>query len=105
MGLINNFKEQYNESLQKQKEKDMEKEKEKLIKLIQKYNLEDLTEKDLRNLKSIAETMASNNLFKTGLALSFGNAAEQAKIGYLDVLVQQNFMIIRQLSELNKKLK
>lgn len=84
--------------------KNEQKELEKMQKLISKYNLGELSRDNLENLKNISNTMASNNLFKAGLALSFANATDQAKIGYLDVLVEQNFMIIRQLNEISRKL-
>lgn len=38
------------------------------------------------------------------MALSFAKAEEQAKVTYLSALVEQNWMIIRQLSRLNKNI-
>lgn len=73
-----------------------------LEKFMSKYQLEDLDEKDLIVLKRIANDLAGNNFLKTGMALSFAKAEEQAKVTYLSTLVEQNWMIIRQLSRLNK---
>lgn len=96
MGLFSNTEEK--------EEKRKQKEIKQLQKLIKKYNLDNLEKEDLENLKSISDTMSSNNLFKAGLALSFAKSEEQAKIGYLSVLVEQNWLIIRQLANINKKL-
>lgn len=81
-----------------------EKQKEQLDKFMEKYQLEDLDEKDLIVLQRIAGDLAGNNLLKAGMALSFAKAEEQAKVTYLSTLVEQNWMIIRQLSRLNKNI-
>lgn len=81
-----------------------DKQQKELEKFMDKYQLEDLDEKDLVVLRKIASDLAGNNFFKAGLALSFAKAEEQAKLTYLSTLVEQNWMIIRQLSRLNKKL-
>lgn len=78
------------------------KEEQQLEKYMEKYQLEDLDEKDLVVLQRIANDLVGNNLFKAGMALSFAKAEEQAKVTYLSTLVEQNWMIIRQLSRLNK---
>lgn len=80
------------------------KEEKKIQKFMDKYQLEDLDEKDLVVLRRIANDLAGNNFFKIGMALSFAKAEEQAKVTYLSTLVEQNWMIIRQLSRLNQKL-
>lgn len=84
--------------------KKQSKEEKQLEKFMEKYQLEDLDEKDLVVLKRIASDLAANNLFKAGLALTFAKAEEQAKVGYLSALVEQNWLIIRQLSRLNKNI-
>lgn len=80
------------------------KEEKQLEKFMEKYQLEDLDEKDLVVLERIASDLAANNLFKAGLALTFAKAEEQAKVGYLSALVEQNWLIIRPLSRLNKNI-
>ncbi|MFW6047448.1 MAG: hypothetical protein ACOCP4_06675 [Candidatus Woesearchaeota archaeon] len=79
-----------------------EKQEEKLQKFMERYQLEDLDEKDMKVLEKIATDLTGNSFFKVGMALSFAKAEEQAKVGYLSALVEQNWMIIRQLSRLNK---
>lgn len=81
-----------------------EKEQEKLQQFMERYQLEDLDEKDLLVLNKIATDLAGNSWFKAGMALSFAKAEEQAKVGYLSALVEQNWMITRQLSRLNKNI-
>ncbi len=81
-----------------------QKKEEKLQKFMNRYQLEDLDEKDLVVLNKIASDLVGNSFIKTGMALSFAKAEEQAKVTYLSALVEQNWMIIRQLSRLNKNI-
>lgn len=81
-----------------------EKRAEKLQKFMDRYQLEELDDKDLIVLQKIAGDLAGNQFFKAGMALSFAKAEEQAKVTYLSALVEQNWMIIRQLSRLNKNI-
>ena len=86
------------------KETKDEKQQRELDKFMEKYQLEDLDEKDLMVLKRVALDLAGNNFFKAGMALSFAKAEEQAKVTYLSAAIEQNWMIIRQLSRLNKNI-
>lgn len=86
------------------KESREEKQSKEMQKFMEKYKLEELDEKDLVVLKKIATDLAGNNFFKVGMALSFAKAEEQAKVTYLSAQVEQNWMIIRQLSRLNKNI-
>lgn len=81
-----------------------EKEQQQMREFMQKYQLEDLDTKDLAVLKKIAHDLIGNSFFKAGMALSFSKAEEQAKVSYLSALVEQNWMIIRQLGRLNKNI-
>ncbi|WP_053219956.1 hypothetical protein [Virgibacillus senegalensis] len=85
-------------------EKKQSKEEKQLQKFMEKYQLEDLDEKDLVVLQRIANDLAGNNFFKAGMALSFAKAEEQAKVTYLSTLVEQNWMIIRQLGRMNSNM-
>ena len=69
-----------------------------------RYQLEDLDEKDLIVLQRISSDLVGNSFFKAGMALSFAKAEEQAKVTYLSALTEQNWMIIRQLSRLNRNI-
>lgn len=86
------------------KESKEEKKARKEAELLAKFGLEDLTGKDLESVKTIVNELAGTKLMETGLALSGVKAAEQIKMSNLSALVEQNWIIIRQLNELNKKL-
>lgn len=86
------------------KESKEDKQAKELQKFMDKYQLEDLDDKDLVVLKRIAGDLAGNGFLKTGMALSFAKVEEQAKVTYLSALTEQNWMIIRQLSRLNKNI-
>lgn len=72
--------------------------------LLEKYGLTNIDPMDAESVRKILSDLAGNGLIKTGMALSFANAAEQAKVTYLSALVEQNWIIIRQLDRLNKTL-
>lgn len=86
------------------KETKEEKKQKEIEKFMNKYQLDDINEKDLVMIKKIANDLIGNNLFKAGMALSFAKPEEQAKVTYLSALVEQNWMIIRQLSSISDKL-
>lgn len=85
--------------------KSKEEKQEKLMQdFMDKYQLDNINENDLEIIKRISSDLAANGLFKIGMALSMAKAEEQAKVTYLSALVDQNWMIIRQLSNLNDKI-
>lgn len=86
------------------KETKEEKNYKKMQQFMERYQLEDLDQKDLVVLQKIANDLVGNNFFKIGMALSFAKAEEQAKVTYLSALVEQNWMIIRQLGRMNKNI-
>lgn len=81
-----------------------QKQQEQLEKFMEKYQLEDLDEKDRVVLERIANDLVGNSLMKTGMALSMAKVDDQLKVTYLSALVEQNWMIIRQLSRLNNNI-
>ena len=85
------------------KESKEEKEARKVAELLSRYGLEDLSGKDLESVKAIASSLAGNNLITFGTTLS-GKAEDVAKLSYLSALVEQNWIIIRQLDRINKSL-
>lgn len=82
--------------------KKQQKEQAELQKFIDRYGLDSIEKKDLSIVKNIAADLAGNGFLKTGMALSFAKAEEQAKVTYLSALVEQNWLIINQLSRLNQ---
>lgn len=85
-------------------EKQRQQEQEELNKLMAKYNLKGMDVEDLKVLRRITNDLSGNGFFKMGMALSFAKAEEQAKVTYLSALVEQNWLMIKQLSDLNNKL-
>jgi len=96
MGLLKNKK--------TKEEKKQDKQHQQLQEFMEKYQLEDLDEKDMAVLQRIVNDLMLNGLLKTSMALSFAKVEEQAKVNYLATLVDQNWMIIRQLSIINKNI-
>lgn len=81
-----------------------EKKAEKLEAAMKKHHLEDVSAKYAEQVKEINLEMLGTGLMETGAALSFGVKNEDMlKIAYLRTLVEQNWIIIRMLDELNKK--
>ncbi len=87
-----------------EKQSKEEKEQKEMQEFMQRYQLEDLNTKDLVVLKRVANDLVGNKFFKAGMALSLAKAEEQAKVTYLSALVEQNWLIIKQLGRLNKNI-
>lgn len=85
------------ESKEEKKQKEVEK-------FLEKYKLNNIDEKDYEAIKEISNDLVGLGLMKTGMALSMASADKQATVGFLSALVKQNWIIIRKLDELNKKL-
>jgi len=76
----------------------------KVKELLNKYNLQEISDdKDKCSVVNIAQNLVGNNLATISATLS-GKAEEKAKLTYLSSLIEQNWIIIRQLDRLNKKL-
>ena len=76
----------------------------KAAELLERFGLEELQdERDLEAVKVIAMEMAGNGLIEFGTALS-GKVEDVAKISYLRAVLEQNWIIIRQLDRLNRNL-
>lgn len=77
----------------------------KTLAFLQKNGLTNLPKDVYKQVQGIANDMVGNGLIKAGLALSFSNAADQAKISYLSAITQQNWIMIRQNEEIIHTLK
>jgi hypothetical protein len=64
-----------------------------------------LSEKSHGQVMKIANDIAGNGWAKAGLALSFAKLEEQAKVGYLSALVEQNWILIEQNQQIINELK
>ena len=79
------------------------KKEEKAQALLNRYGLQELTDpRDKQSVKNIALNLMGNKLIELGTALS-GNGADAAKLSYLNAIMEQNFIIIRQLDRLNNQ--
>lgn len=71
--------------------------------LLKRFGLEDLSDpRDVEAVKSIASALTGNKLIEFGTILS-GYGEDAAKLAYLRALVEQNFIIIRQLDKIINK--
>lgn len=86
------------------KENKEDKKQQEINNFMEKYQLDEIDDKDLVMIKKIATDLIGNNLLKAGMALSFAKAEEQAKVSYLSALVNQNWIMIRQLNNISNKL-
>lgn len=71
--------------------------------IMDKYGLSELDAKDLESVRTISCSLMGNSLIELGNTLT-GSGVDSAKLSYLRALVEQNWIIIRQLDRLNKRL-
>nr|DAV48826.1 MAG TPA: hypothetical protein [Caudoviricetes sp.] len=86
------------------KESKEEKDARKTAELMQKYGLDYISEKDKESIKKILSNLVGTGMMKTGYTLSLGKAEEQVKMAYLYALMEQNWIIIRQLDRISNLL-
>ena len=71
--------------------------------LLDRYGLSDISPRDIESVKSICTALQGNGMIEFGTTLS-GKAEDVAKLSYLRALVEQNWIIIRQLDRISKSL-
>lgn len=80
-----------------------DKQEKKVREILEKYGMTDLSDpRDVASVREIATLMAGNKLMSLGSLLS-SSGVDSAKLDYLNILMEQNFIIIRQLERLNNK--
>lgn len=80
------------------------KREQKAQELLNKYGLQELTDpRDLEAVRQISYDLMGNKMIELGTVLQ-GNGADVAKMTYLSAIMQQNFIMIRQLDRLNRNL-
>ena len=68
--------------------------------LLQRYGLNNISDpQTLSALRSISTTLTGAGMMEIGTALT-GNAADKIQAAYLRTIVEQNFILIRQLDKL-----
>lgn len=80
-----------------------EKQKRKMQETLNKYELNNLDSKYANAVNNISLALAGNNLIELGSTLGM-TSAENLTTSYLKAIVEQNFIMIRQLDEISKKL-
>lgn len=81
-----------------------EKKERKAQEMLSKYGLDCLSDpKDLEAVKNIQYSLMGNKMVELGAALQ-GNGVDAAKMSYLNAIMQQNYIIIRQLDRIAKAL-
>lgn len=79
---------------------------EKVDKYLKKYHLEELTNKnDIDSVKKIVLENLGTGLIETGMTFSFTAKSEDVlQVYYLRTIMEQNFIMIRQLERISKAL-
>lgn len=81
-----------------------EKQEQKAQALLRKYGLENLSDpRDLQAVRTISLELMGNSMINLG-ALLQGNSVDSAKMSMLNAIMQQNFIMIRQLDRIAKAL-
>jgi hypothetical protein len=81
-----------------------EKQEQKTLALMQRYGLEGLSDpRDAQAVRNIASNLAGNKLIEVGVLFQ-GNGIDSAKMSYLNAIMEQNFIMIRQLDRIAKSL-
>lgn len=81
-----------------------EKQEQKAQALLRKYGLENLSDpRDLQAVRTISLELMGNSMINFG-ALLQGNSVDSAKMSMLNAIMQQNFIMIRQLDRIAKAL-
>lgn len=81
-----------------------EKKAAKVEALLNRYGLQELSDqRDLDSVRNIATNLMGSKLIELGAALQ-GNGVDAAKLSYMNAIMEQNFIMIRQLDRIAKKL-
>jgi hypothetical protein len=71
---------------------------------MEKYKFEDLDDKDIDIVKKIAGELLKKDVFEGSVALARGRSEELANVFLINAQIEQNWIIIRQLSRLNNNI-
>lgn len=75
-------------------------------KLLARYGVDSLRNpQDIASVRKIAEEMVGSGLMEAGMKLSLAKPEVQLPVSYQRAIMEQNFIIIRQLDELLSVLK
>lgn len=88
----------------KSKEEKQAKHDAKIQAFLDARGLGNLSQASFGQVERVTNDLAGNGLIKAGMAFSFANAADQAKVSYLSALVEQNWILIKQNDDILKEL-
>ena len=71
--------------------------------MMEKYGLDGLEGKNLESARAISNALMGNSLIELANIFN-GSNVDSAKMSFLRAIVEQNWIIIRQLDAINKKL-
>lgn len=97
MGLFNGGAKETKEEKQVRKEREA----------LEKYGMQDLTDPDdIQSVKKIVSELVGTGLMETGITLGGGNERDilKTQLYYQRAILEQNFIMIRQLDKISKKL-
>lgn len=79
---------------------------EKKENLLEKYGLTNISDpQDLASLQKIAQELTGSGLMEAGMKLAMAKPAEQLPISLQRAIMEQNFIMIRQLDRITELLK
>ena len=85
------------QSIEEKVDKQLEKERA----VLEKYGVANLTDpEDRASVRKIAQEMLGSGLMEVGMKLSLAKPAEQLPISYQRAIMEQNFIMIRQLDKI-----
>lgn len=86
------------------KETKEEKAERKAQELLDKFNLGSISHEYVDSVRKISTELAGTGMMEVGAQLSGMKTEDTLKTSYLRAIVEQNFIIIRELDEISKKL-
>ncbi|CAK7060726.1 MAG: hypothetical protein EUB_03482 [Eubacterium sp.] len=104
MAFGNKEKLSFEEKMEKLDEKREKRDEKKAAKVYPKFGLEDVSAKYADAVGEIAASLSGNVMGEVGTALAGGKTEDIVKMTYLKALTQQNWILIRQMDEISKKL-
>lgn len=81
-----------------------QKEEQKAQELMERFGLNNLSQEDYKSCKKIVNDLCGLGLLRASMYLSSAKSEEKCKVGYLSAMVEQNWIMIRQLDEINQRL-
>lgn len=84
------------------KETKEEKQERKAQELLDKFNLGNISHEYVDSVRKISEELAGTGMMEFGAQLSGMKTEDTLKVSYLRAIVEQNFIIIRQLDEISR---